>query len=102
MLDMKKLWVPGLIYNQNRKVAELLYGDILISVFINNEIPNELEVTADTVDGQGDFCNNIEWMTCKSSDNSEFPDNGAYDLVITYIRYFIKQEYKRRNNHGKL
>lgn len=85
-LDMNKLNLPGLHYSPVRDTAEILYGKSLISVFINSET-NTLDVTADSLDDNGDFTCNTHWTTC-STEGEPIYDHD-YQSAIKQVRHLL-------------
>lgn len=65
MLNMNQLDMPGLQYNPFRDVAEILYGKSLITVFVNSDT-DTLDVTAESLDADGDFSKVTHWVTCST------------------------------------
>ena len=57
---MERLGIPGLIYNTHTSAAEMIFGKTLIRVFTDKD-DNSLNVTADRLDGVGDFSKNMGW-----------------------------------------
>lgn len=83
MDKIKEARLPG-FYTDERGAYGIVLGSVYICCFINSD-DGLYDVTVDTVDGNGDFCLNLEW------ESFEEPQE-----AVKRLRHFVKKYVPKR------